>query len=323
MVFSSSSSLSLSFLSSDFLSRINTIYSDLTNLKEVIQTITSLPTIAAHALYHSTFTLSNPLPIIPQSIHDKVSKTEFIISLLCATLTKVSTFDAISNDKTFEFLANLTDVLVFHLSSSPSYNLKQLHPPTSLPTAISTQRESTDEIVESLLIVLLVRQPFLISVFIHPTQLPFLTIGRTSLFPSSSRTPALSSRYPFIMYLALTSIPTTTLAKIMGGPAGALWQRIILEAYAISQKTPHPSYNLSGTFKEKVEQWICGWIEQCGVDAMVAEKVLQSSSDLPSRISSTIRQHVLLPDGPQESGKREKRTESNMVKRNLFSSDQP
>lgn len=212
----------------------NNLHSNSTNLPEVIKTVTVLPAISAHVLFHSTFSLSNSLPTSThpfappstqpsnQSLHDKVSKVESLLSLLCSTLTHLTTFDTISADQTFKFLANFADILAYFLASSPSYALKQLNSPTTLPSSTLTQRETVEDLVESLLTILLVRQPFLLAVLAHPTQLSFLTSGRTSLFPSFSPSSSFSARYPFVMFLALTSIPTTTLGKILGGPARGL-----------------------------------------------------------------------------------------------------
>jgi hypothetical protein len=213
---------------------------------------------------------------------------ESLLSLLCGTLTHYTSFNTVSQDKTFEFLANFTDILVFYLASSPSYTLKQLHSPTSLPSPLTPQHESMEEMVESLLSVLLIRQPFLLTVLTHPTQLPFLTTGRTSLTPSFAPPATFSSRYPYIMYLTLTAIPTTTLAKILGGPAGVQWQGIILEGYERAQKTQI----LSETFRAKVEQWIRGWIEMCGVDSGVAGRVLPSLDLSAPPLAATVRKFV-------------------------------
>lgn len=250
-----------------------------------IQSISTLPAIASQVIFHSTFTLCDPLLSFNQAtpqLKDKVTKLDIFLNSICGTLQKYSSLDSISSDKTFEFLANFVDNLLFFLSSSSNFNLRQFQSLNTLSNPPS-KRKSMDELVEGLLINLISRLPFLLSVFSHPPKLPFLSSPRSTLFPTPSPSSSFS-RYPFLLFLVFTSLSSTTLGKL----EGEYWKEIVLETYENCKKAPHQSF-LSGSFSEKMETWMKEWIERFGVESGIVTRFLPNFAVISPTLSHLLR----------------------------------
>lgn len=287
----------VSFLYFFIISPLSTNCFNSSNFTSRVQVISTLPAVAAHTIFHSIFSLSNPLSLnnhdLPR-LHDKFAKVEKFILPICTSLQgKHETLDSAVTDKTFEFLANFVDILIFVLSSSPTFNVRQIQPLSTFPN-LSTKRESMDEIVEGLLVSLVSRLPLLLSVFSHPPRLSLLSTPRSTLFPVFSPSSTFS-RYPGLFFLIFTSLSSTTLGKL----EGEYWKEIALACYEHLKSAPHESF-LGESFCEKVEAWMREWVERFGVENTLASSFFSSFDNSSPTFSQYLRQFNVNSSGKHD-----------------------
>ncbi len=240
-------------------------------LATCVKTVASSPVIAAHVLFHSTFSDSHPPMSLSSSqltsnsqisaatkVNKKLVKLEGMLNVLGGALDKFDSLDACSGDPIFRFLAHFMDILAYCVSVSLSTSTAQS----------KTSPQTIEEQVEKLLVTQLFRQPLLISLFSPGEPLAFLESGH-SLLPTFSV--PVFNRYPAVLFKLFTTITGSTLGKVFGKHTGRIWKTTLLQNYIYFSQLVDTA-SISTNFRVEVENWMCDWLRVFGVEGDIAEK---------------------------------------------------